>query len=428
MGIENIKDVWNGFGNSCEFPLITTKPVKDVIVDGVSVVNKANIAVMGTDNKTVCRVKKIGDRFFELKYKDLDYAYANEFFKTIRPTESVGYCSSVRNGNFYGRNFDWLYNDGAEFVIRIDAKNGRYASLNVASNIDGFDRKLVESGKYTEKYRVLPFFTVDGINECGVVVNVNVVPKGGAGRNVYTDPIIEKRHEMCSKAIPRFVLDNFSTAKEAVEYIRNYVSIFFPNIESFSHYESHFMIGDENETYILEAIDNRLEYLKVGEGEEYPSVMTNFHVNGTQLIDGKVDTSEENKSHVALLGAGLERYNIAVENLDSCDTLEGITELMTKKIKYTNTYLEETDPLWYSEMVGSLDLTLESPREDFGVVFDYARERFRNREENKEKGIYDTWQTTHTSVYDIANRELHLFMDEKDTEYVFKLEKYITLS
>ena len=74
------------------------------------------------------------------------------------------------------------------------------------------------------------------------------------------------------------------------------------------------MIGDENETYLMEFVNNRLVYEKIGTGERHPEIMTNFYTIGTTLINGKIDESSENKSGVSLLGCGIERYNKLIEN------------------------------------------------------------------------------------------------------------------
>lgn len=69
--------------------------------------------------------KKLADYLYSIEYAD----YTPDL--TTGDHVKKGFaCSAVRNGNFYGRNLDLDYSNVPEFVIKIAAKEGRYASGN----------------------------------------------------------------------------------------------------------------------------------------------------------------------------------------------------------------------------------------------------------------------------------------------------------
>lgn len=64
-------------------------------------------------------LKKIEDYLYEVSVADLDYDWADKMFKEGPPVgDSFGACSSMRRGNFHGRNFDWKYDNAVEFVVK----------------------------------------------------------------------------------------------------------------------------------------------------------------------------------------------------------------------------------------------------------------------------------------------------------------------
>ncbi len=77
---------------------------------------------------------------FTAPKKLADYLYYMEFTDyvpdlTTGEQVKTGFaCSAVRNGNFYGRNLDLDYADVPEFVIKVAAKEGRYASIGIAAD------------------------------------------------------------------------------------------------------------------------------------------------------------------------------------------------------------------------------------------------------------------------------------------------------
>ena len=159
-------------------------------------------------------VKHIAPYLHEITYDD--YTYDKDFV-TTKEAEAFG-CSSVRNGNFYGRNFDYVFNDTPEFVVRVKAnkKKNRHASIGIATHFGLRESKLLK-GEYKKQLELVPNITLDGINDAGVICSHNVVSMEHGDIGEGTNPGAEKLHMLF---IPRFVLDNASSVDEAVKLIK----------------------------------------------------------------------------------------------------------------------------------------------------------------------------------------------------------------
>ena len=72
--------------------------------------------------------KKLADYLYSIEYAD----YVPDLTTGDHVKQGFA-CSAVRNGNFYGRNLDLDYSNVPEFVIKIAAKEGRYASIGMAA-------------------------------------------------------------------------------------------------------------------------------------------------------------------------------------------------------------------------------------------------------------------------------------------------------
>ena len=344
----------------------------------------------------------IKNYFYEIAYENIDYEYANDYLKKKKPIIN-GACSSVRNGNWYGRNFDWTYDENAEFLVRTSRANGRYASIGLASGINGLTNDVVKSGVENELYKLVPFMMTDGINECGLVANTNVVPTD-KGITTGTSAKISKEVEICSLMLVRYVLDHFVTAKDAAEYIENYMSVYVPSTLIDMGYETHLMIADEVDTYLVEFYGNETVITQMTK-----PYMTNFYLSDITLnADDTVYTPNDSghyasENNISENGSGLERYNIIVENYTDADTQSGMRELMNK-LKYSKAY-EGAE--WYTEFVGINGLTVDSEVEDFAEEISYAEKLYEHRIRNGK-----TWHTAHSVVYDIENCKLSVIVQE----------------
>ena len=353
--------------------------------------------------------KKLADYLYYMEYTD--------YVPNLTTGENVkmGFaCSAVRNGNFYGRNLDLDYSDVPEFVIKVAAKEGRYASIGLAAVLT---LKSNEVDKVSEAdLLAMPNLTFDGINENGVAMNCNVAPAPDLdfATKLSTNYGKPRIHAV---AVVRYVLDH---AKSGVELLKN-MDIY----GGYGTWGLHWMLSDEKETYIIECIDGELIARN-----DTANIMTNFYVNYApntpyakhvaqtgQKVAGKV---YEGFPILTPHACGVERYAILKEHYaEGAESAEGMAHLM-ERVKYTQAYEADTNPFWYTEF-NEGNLTIADAPMDFKAVIQHSMDTYKLHDRNIQPNNF--WQTWHTSVYDLANKTLRLNIQEDYSKhYDFKLD------
>lgn len=138
------------------------------------------------------RIMQVEPYLYDIWYDTLDYKYAYDYYSSADAGYGTGACSAVRNGNFFGRNYDWTYDNNAEFIVHTDAEDGRHAVLGTAASIPGLTDEFVRSGTSSILYKLVPFQLVDGINDAGLVINMNVVPRQDLDKEHYPDVELDR--------------------------------------------------------------------------------------------------------------------------------------------------------------------------------------------------------------------------------------------
>lgn len=369
-------------------------------------------------------IEKLDDFLYYTEYMgNLDYDYADYLYSQKGYFgDFPGACTSIRKGNFLGRNFDFPYDNRCSFAIYTPHIHRKYSILGVAGAISDLTEDYVSKGKYSPMYRILPFQLQDGINSVGLCMSTNVVPTD-KGFNI-TKPTLMTYHKVCSVALIRFVLERFVTATNAVKYLRDYVSIYFPKALHEMGYEQHWLISDRVNSYVLEIVDNKLESYNV---LKMPWI-TNFYI--TDVIfnsDRTVYTPETQDSehnaivtnHITPNGSGLERHNLVAERYNSLNSKIDMQNIL-RDLRYTRAYSTSDDvsnPYWYTEFVGVNGETVASSPERYSDTVRKAGTLFLSRSRDTAK----TWQTVHSSVYNMENKHLYLKSQERDTEYEFSV-------
>ena len=305
-------------------------------------------------------VEGMGDYLYEAKYQpttDEGYEAANEICKLLfgngGEQQLPASCSSVRKGNLYGRNFDLICDQYANIIVRTPAENGRYASVSLDGGMLGRVLGIITgntlctksrlddilAGKVTpeeieEKWlMLLPYVTMDGINEKGVVCNINVAQTGpGIEATTGTNPTAGK--DMYVALCPRYILDFCSSAKEAVEKLKEF-NIWSSGSAENPQAEYHLMIADAKNTYIVEF---RKSKMLVREVSDKP-YMTNFNL----LLDDNNTVGFDMKGHVVRStiinydgsignyhgdGHGARRYDIIADGYASVNSRESMRALL----------------------------------------------------------------------------------------------------
>ena len=299
-------------------------------------------------------------------------AEAEEYYRSRGDGKTDGGCSSIRSGDYLYRNFDFPFDERAEFVVKMSAGPGRFASVGVAQVGTNLTEDIVTSGKpeYSARYKWLPGATVDGINEHGVACNINVCD--GDPHLLDAWPTNGTIH--CLGAV-RWVLDNATNAASAAQGVA--AGVYFPAGWAQNY---HWMIADERETWIVEN----------GEAHQVAgrAVMTNFPLYPAPVF-----------------GSGWERYLL----------LTNATENITNAW-YTRAYLPDAETEWLSEFGGDR------------AYMNAAKIAWASKPREAHRGeIFQTsqtltwWQTVHTSIYDLTNRTLRVAVQETDDWYTFQV-------
>lgn len=352
--------------------------------------------------------KKIADYLYAINYTDYT---VDENLQTISEAESFG-CSSVRNGNFYGRNFDYIYNDTPEFIVKVSATKTRHASIGVATHFGLREDKI---NTYDKQLELIPNLTLDGINDCGVICSHNVVKIENNYKVTGTNPGAPNLHMMF---IPRFVLDNASSAQQAVELIKAHNV--YGNLNNKEYL--HIMIADANETYVVEFLNNKVIVTK-------KDVMTNFYLNIAEYnqsvnSEDRIETYDYlSYNNLTINSMGVERYKILKTNYAEGSTLQGMKNLMNR-VKYSYAYDIEAENPWYSESI-AINL-IASSKNDINLKLQsalLASNYWKKRALNDRTPVADYWQTVHNSTYDIVNKTLHVYVQENyENCYTFNLK------
>lgn len=364
-------------------------------------------------------IERLGSYKYVTYYHVLDYKYAYEYFESTKDTFKPCGCSSVRNGNYYGRSFDWYYSHDAEFVVSVPRIANRFASVGISPGFHELSDEFVKSGKYNDYYRLLPFNIVDGINEHGLVCNTNVVPTDYGRSSVV--PMKESKITINGMMLPRYILDHFKTAKEAAEFIKDHATVYFSQDIHEHNYELHLMIADPAETYVVEFVGKRTIIKKHNKMTNFYIDKVRFNEDGTVYTPGTQDYEHDaiTTNNITKNGSGLERYNLIVNNYSSANTAEGMRELLNQ-LTYTRAYKSShnpSNPYWYTEFVGVDDLNVASEPDEYTYVVDTADSFYRKRE----RGDGRTWQSVHQTVFDIAARTMSVRFQESEQIEVFKV-------
>lgn len=350
-------------------------------------------------------VRRIAPYLFDITCEEYDDTEAmKKFAQYMKPAA----CSQVWKNGLVGRKFDWYYDQSASFIVHVPGKPGRFASIGVANGSSGLTDAIAGSGEWTDAYKILPYLTMDGVNENGVYCGPNVVPMNGkedeqwAGKDIFAYSVV------------RHVLDNCKTAEEAAEIVasKTYMPV------NFHGYSFHFMVCDPTHAFLVE--DGVVHDVTAGR-----SFMTNFRSTGDIIgTDGRVDFDKvaELDPH----GSGLERYNIIIDAFSGLTSTDKFRELMTS-LNYTKSYKLDTDPFWKTEFAADYtgtglggDLKCNSPIEDYEKVIAWANNGYVNRTFGG-----GTWHTTHTSVYDLEHKNVIVSVREEPVARMFALDRTI---
>ena len=365
--------------------------------------------------------KKVGPWFYEVEFYDYSPEAAEARGEKSAVTDVVGGgCSAFSDGGFFGRNMDWCRNTYDYFAIRTPAnpEKNRRATLGI---VCGMNHDF--GGTSTNGYELLPYYTMDGINDCGVTISANLAARGDMGYTVGIHPGLPRLSQM---AATRTMLDGATNAAHAVEILLGY------DYYAFNNSEFQFLISDEHDTYLVEFTNN------------LPVVMTNsqFTMANFYNCHSKVAGTADEETYAP---HGIERFVRMNSNRGKIHSVDDMFKVMQNEWYSQLWYVDKAEKFWSENNGGSwtepgTTNTYNFYEQDGGRTnketvgsTGWARLQFWAEcemvwkyylAEEQRTGIrLDTmfWQSAESMVYDITNRTLYARLGERDIPYVFTL-------
>ena len=388
---------------------------------------------------------------YEYLEKLYEYDYLEDFYDSLFNMS----CTSVRSENYIGRNFDWTYDDIDEYIIHVPADEGKHRNASIGVAHCFFPTAIQQLIGMED---IIPMLTMDGINDKGVAINVNVVV-GDSECCGDTYGTFENAPEgeyctgdLCTGFVVRYVLDHAKSAAHAVYLLEH------ANIYSVTGQEFHYMISDKDESYVCEFVNNNLVVLK-GKGKN--AAMANFHVThspyitdydivypaGTVLekseyegFDIEIESEKLVSNKYYRYPMGVERYARVKENVGSVDSRDDMLKNMAK-VYYKKMYLPGNERAYWSDCnfhfyeIGDEyyqfeyydDPSLDELRmAEFKAMQDKYAKLIAFEEQTGSRtptNVLSTGlcQTVHSSAYDIKAKKLSVNIQEVEKTYTFSL-------
>lgn len=247
--------------------------------------------------------------------------------------------SSPKEEMLFGRNFDW--NNCEAMVVSAYPENG-YASISTV-NMDfvkrGAGSGAAETALNLDTIHTLAalYAPLDGMNEAGLAVSVNMIQDGAVIAQDTDKP------DLTTTTAIRLLLNKAADVEEALEMLGQY------DMHSSMGMMVHFALADRNgRSVVVEYVDNEMIIIET-------PVVTNFY-----FAQGEKQGVGTAQSH--------ERYDILMRALEEQETMDmqGVRDALSSVSKRNFGEFESTE--W--SIVFNLDA---------GVAHYYHRENYKNR-------------------------------------------------
>lgn len=345
---------------------------------------------------------------------------------------SRGGCTAFVKGKYLARNYDQPFSTTPEFIVKVSANENRHASIGTACHY-GLREPMFLSYKFRSELNFLPNHMIDGINDAGVACESNIVhyePEWEWSGVKSENPKAKDVH-MCF--LVRYILDNTSSAKNAIELLKNInivgmASYYLAPVESFIQ----LLISDATDTYLVEFMHNKMYVIDYEDYDIY-SISTNFYL-WPYLHE------QEPYNH----SFGTERYKMMLDLYPSIEeSIDGVKNALKTAVfsEFYKPHWDDPENLWLSEQftydfikVWKKYLAKEELTKEEQILLDIILENIQNFRENvipfywecREKDlrceVTPNHLSYHTVIYDMANPSITLWSQENfDNTFYFEL-------
>lgn len=118
---------------------------------------------------------KLGDYIYELITNNYDFEALEKILEE-KYTPFNGGCSSVYSDGFYGRNFDWYYDEGCTSIYHTQNNENHYASLGIMGSVNTTP-DIMDVGK--DYYGKVVINSEDDKFDVGNLVEIKAIPAPG---------------------------------------------------------------------------------------------------------------------------------------------------------------------------------------------------------------------------------------------------------
>lgn len=367
--------------------------------------------------------------------KDYNFTDGNQHYMDYyveAEKKLAGGCSSWRNGNFHGRNLDWNQANFGCLIIRMPKGNGvTHASVATLNGSSTVTQDFIKAGVLSEEQKkYLPCVVVDGINDAGVAININIVPHDPANAIIGNT-----EGNLSSQCVVRYVLDNAGSVEQAITLLSN--KVIRQSIVGIAGDETHYMISDATQTAVVEFIQKQMKvtYYTKKDGGFYssngnPAIMTNLYDYAIE----KYGYGNEEMFDEFPYGMGVERWGTikdqyanakkSVEaNLEIAKSVWYFDNFMAKKTPwYTENaiatiYGKDADGWWYKpEGEKGITKRAENHAEAIQGFYKEFMPNYWAGYDAKYAGLADPhvkgndyWETSHSVIYDVKNKVGYLY-------------------
>lgn len=148
----------------------------------------------------------------------IEWGPYQKVYKAVNPDACTSFAAPTADGDVvFGRNLDWSHR--SSLLLFTDPPGG-YASVSMVDlyylGVEG-----MQEIPWSKRVALLgaPYAAIDGMNECGVAIAQNAVPK----RNTPKDP---NKPTLLNSQIVRLVLDHAKDVEQALGLIQQYNVVF----------------------------------------------------------------------------------------------------------------------------------------------------------------------------------------------------------
>jgi predicted choloylglycine hydrolase len=244
-----------------------------VIIVALSALLYCPVRTMATlekvDDYPLYTMRYRGEYFFDFfAERGTEWSLYQKAYKMTNPDACTSLAALNPQGDaVFGRNFDWQHK--SSLLLFTEPPEG-YASVSMV-DLYYLGLEGMQEIPWSKRFILLasPYATIDGMNECGVAIAQNMVPR----RNTPKDP---NKPTLLNSQIIRLVLDHAADVDEALTLIQKY------NVD-FANVCVHFHIADASgKSAIVEYVDGGISIVR---DDNLWQVSTNYLFSEPQQPD-----------------------------------------------------------------------------------------------------------------------------------------------